>query len=95
MCGPVTEARLAPYSEGKQVVNVASPALPGILRVGSLLSCKCRSRNLSDAQRLGTGGRFSASSHLCLSHMVLCLVLRRPEAATISFLDMLITSVLQ
>lgn len=84
MCGLVTEARFAPYPGGKQVVNVASPALSVILRVGSLLSCNCRSRNLSDAQRLGTGGRFSTSSDLCVSHMVLCLLLRRPEAATVS-----------
>ena len=84
LCGLVTEARFGPYPEGKQVVNAASPALTGILRVGSLLSCKCRGRNLSNAQRLGTGGRFSTSSDLCASHMVLCLVLRRPEAATVS-----------
>lgn len=42
MCGLVTEARFAPYPKGKQVVTVASPALPGILRVGSPLSSKCR-----------------------------------------------------
>ena len=37
MCGPLAEARSASHPKGKQVVNVASSALPGILLVGSLL----------------------------------------------------------